>query len=107
MAHETPLDLVQAALTKHDWDWAVQQTDDKSGSGKVRRRAWRPDNHIRRGGFPLFDMEDGKVVGKHYPGHCLVMPNGWFGASMTSDSWGPSDEDKAATDWEAYDGSAP
>lgn len=98
--HEHPLDVLQAALSTNNWDWAVRYTDDPNGTKCVRRRAWPEGSHIRRGGFPLFRHdENGRVTETIYPGHCRVNATN----TMRNLSWSPTAEDKAATDWEVYD----
>jgi hypothetical protein len=63
---------------------------------KVRREAWREGQCIHPGGFPLFHMEDGKVTGTVYTGYAKVLNNSPY---LRLDTWKPTEEDLAATDW--------
>jgi hypothetical protein len=64
---------------------------------KVRRESWNEGQCVHPGGFPLYHMEGGNIVGVVYDGYAkVVSPSPRY---MRLDTWKPTEEDSAATDW--------
>lgn len=79
------------------WEEIQAAIPEGNSRPRARRKAWMDGQYIYRGGFPLFLLNNGHIDKKRYPGFAKKVNNN---PHLCIDTWMPTEEDKAATDWE-------